>query len=75
MEVDVRQGLERLALRLGGPEARLAQAQRLSGGASMETWGFAFDGVAGPESLILRRRSVPFDPENSRAISLRPRRR
>ena len=70
MEVDVRQGLERLALRLGGPEARLAQAQRLSGGASMETWGFAFEGAAGPESLILRRRSVPFDPENSRAISL-----
>ena len=70
MEVDVRQGLERLAVRLGGPEARLAQAQRLSGGASMETWGFAFEGAVGPESLILRRRSVPFDPENSRAISL-----
>ena len=70
MEVDVRQGLERLALRLGGPEAQLGQAQRLSGGASMETWGFAFEGAAGPESLILRLRSVTFDPENSRAISL-----
>ncbi len=70
MEVDVRQGLERLALRLGGPEARMTAAQRLSGGASMETWGFAFEGLSGLESLILRRRSVPFDPETSRAISL-----
>jgi len=70
MELDVRAALERLALRLGGEGATLSEAQRLSGGASMETWGFAFEGSEGPERLILRRRSVPFDPENSRAISL-----
>ncbi|WP_293680596.1 phosphotransferase family protein [uncultured Phenylobacterium sp.] len=70
MTVDVRAGLERLAERLGGAGARLTEAQRLSGGASMETWAFGFEGKDGPESLILRRRSVPFDPENGRAISL-----
>jgi aminoglycoside phosphotransferase (APT) family kinase protein len=70
MTVDVRAGLEHLAQRLGGGGARLTEAQRLSGGASMETWAFGFEGKDGPESLILRRRSVPFDPENGRAISL-----
>ncbi len=69
-EVDVRAGLERLAKRLGGAGAGLTEAQRLSGGASMETWAFGFDGQGGPERLILRRRSVPFDPETARSISL-----
>ena len=69
-EVDVRGGLERLAERLGGPGAKLTEAQRLSGGASMETWAFGFDGQGGPERLILRRRSVPFDPETARSVSL-----
>ena len=70
MEVDVRAGLERLAERLGGAGTRLTEAGRLSGGASMETWAFGFEGQAGPESLILRRRSVPYDPETARSISL-----
>ena len=70
MEVDVRAALERLAIRLGGEGAKLTAAQRLSGGASMETWAFGFDGTAGAEDLILRRRSVPFDPETARSISL-----
>jgi len=70
MELDVRAGLEKLARRLGGEGAVLAEAGRLSGGASMETWAFAFDGAEGPESLILRRRSAPFDAETARSVSL-----
>jgi len=70
MEVDVRAGLEKLAGRLGGAGAKLTEAQRLSGGASMETWAFGFEGQGGPESLILRRRSAPFDEETARSVSL-----
>ena len=70
MTIDVPAALERLAQRLGGEGAVLADAGRLSGGASMETWAFAVDGPAGREPLILRRRSAPFDPENARSISL-----
>jgi aminoglycoside phosphotransferase (APT) family kinase protein len=70
MTVDVPAALANLAVRLGGADARLADAQRLSGGASMETWAFAIDGAQGHEDLILRRRSVPFDPESARSISL-----
>jgi aminoglycoside phosphotransferase (APT) family kinase protein len=68
--VDVLAGLPRLAERLGGAGARLAAAERLSGGASMETWAFAVEGAAGHEDLILRRRSAPFDPESARSVSL-----
>ena len=70
MELDVRAALARLAHRLGGAGATLTEAQRLSGGASMETWAFSFDGAAGPERLILRRRSAPFDEETARSVSL-----
>ena len=70
MELDVRAQLGRLAERLGGAGATLTEAQRLSGGASMETWAFSFDGAAGSERLILRRRSQPFDEETARSISL-----
>ena len=70
MEVDVRAGLQKLADRLGGAGAAVTEAQRLSGGASMETWAFGFDGQGGREDLILRRRSVPFDEETARSVSL-----
>jgi len=70
MTLDVPQALARLAQRLGGEGARVADAGRLSGGASMETWAFAIEGPAGRENLILRRRSAPFDPETARSISL-----
>jgi len=70
MEVDVRAGLQKLAERLGGEGAVVTEAQRLSGGASMETWAFGFEGKGGPERLILRRRSAPFDEETARSISL-----
>ncbi|HEX7886440.1 MAG TPA: phosphotransferase family protein [Phenylobacterium sp.] len=70
MEIDVRAGLQKLARRLGGPGATLAEALRLSGGASMETWAFALEGPGGRERLILRRRSAPFDQEAVRSIGL-----
>src|SRR6185369_4813013 len=70
MTLDVPQALARLAQRLGGEGARVADAGRLSGGASMETWAFAIEAPTGRENLILRRRSVPFDPETARSISL-----
>jgi aminoglycoside phosphotransferase (APT) family kinase protein len=70
MTVDVPSALEKLAGRLGGEGGVLASAERLSGGASMETWAFAVESPAGREDLILRRRSAPFDPENARSISL-----
>jgi len=68
--VDVRAGLDRLAERLGGAGGQMTDAQRLSGGASMETWAFGFEGQGGPGRLILRRRSAPFDPETARSVSL-----
>lgn len=70
MEVDVRAGLQKLAARLGGEGATLTEAQRLSGGASMETWAFGFEGKDGPERLILRRRATAFDEETARSVSL-----
>lgn len=70
MEVDVRAGLQKLAERLSGEGAKVTEAQRLSGGASMETWAFSFDGKDGPERLILRRRAVAFDEETARSVSL-----
>lgn len=70
MTVDVPEALARLAKRLGGEGASLAEAGRLSGGASMETWAFAIEAGGLREDLILRRRGGPFDPENARSISL-----
>ena len=70
MTLDVSAALSRLAQRLGGEGASVADAGRLSGGASMETWAFAIESAGGREDLILRRRSGPFDPENARSISL-----
>jgi aminoglycoside phosphotransferase (APT) family kinase protein len=70
MSVDVPAALSRLAVRLAGEGARAVDAQRLSGGASMETWAFAIEGPSGREEMILRRRSAPFDPESSRSTSL-----
>jgi aminoglycoside phosphotransferase (APT) family kinase protein len=70
MSVDVLAALPNLARRLGGEGAVLAAGERLSGGASMETWAFAIDGAMGREDLILRRRSAPFDPDTARSVSL-----
>ncbi|MBS0333359.1 MAG: phosphotransferase family protein [Proteobacteria bacterium] len=71
MTVDVLAQLPALARRLGGEDAVLAAAERLSGGASMETWAFAVEAPGAPRrDLILRRRSAPFDPEASRSTTL-----
>jgi aminoglycoside phosphotransferase (APT) family kinase protein len=70
MSVDVLAVLPRLAQRLGGEGAVLAAAERLSGGASMETWAFAVESAGLRRELILRRRSGPFDPTASRSTSL-----
>ena len=70
MSVDVLAVLPKLARRLGGQDAVLAAAERLSGGASMETWAFSVEAGGQRRDLILRRRSVPFDPETARSVSL-----
>lgn len=70
VSVDVVAALPRLAQRLGGEGAILAGAERLSGGASMETWAFAVETAGRRRDLILRRRSSPLDPEASRTTSL-----
>jgi aminoglycoside phosphotransferase (APT) family kinase protein len=70
MSVDVLAALPRLAERLGGEGAVLAGAERLSGGASMETWAFTVEALGQRRELILRRRSAPFDSETSRSTSL-----
>lgn len=68
--MDVRQALEKLAVRLAGEGARVTEAQRLTGGASMETWAFAVEAPGGRQELILRRRTTAMDPESSRSTSL-----
>jgi aminoglycoside phosphotransferase (APT) family kinase protein len=68
MEVDIAEGLQRLAPKLGG--TGIEDAQRLSGGASMETWAFAVTGPAGRREMILRHRPGVFDEETSRSTSL-----
>jgi aminoglycoside phosphotransferase (APT) family kinase protein len=70
MSVDVPAALSRLAVRLAGEGARVEGAQRLTGGASMETWAFTVVSPKGRDELILRRRTAPFDPESSRSTSL-----
>jgi aminoglycoside phosphotransferase (APT) family kinase protein len=71
MSVDVLAALPALARRLGGEDAVLAAAERLSGGASMETWAFSLEAPGQRRrDLILRRRSAPFDPDTSRSTSL-----
>ncbi|MDB5448329.1 MAG: hypothetical protein JWQ97_3646 [Phenylobacterium sp.] len=53
-------------MRLRGPGARVEAAERLSGGASMETWAFVLVSPAGREALILRRRGAQaYDPDGS----------
>jgi aminoglycoside phosphotransferase (APT) family kinase protein len=68
MEVDIVEGLRRLAPKLGG--TGIEDALRLSGGASMETWAFAVTGPEGRREMILRHRPGVFDEETSRSTSL-----
>lgn len=68
----VAEGLAKLAPRLAGEGAALEGLQRLSGGASMETWAFAYAGPKGRRDLILRRRpgGAPPPDADGRANSL-----
>jgi aminoglycoside phosphotransferase (APT) family kinase protein len=52
--------LEQLAPRLGAGGAGVGDLQRLTGGASLQTWRFTLLGAA-PRTLILRRRAAPGD--------------
>lgn len=71
MADDISEALSRLAPKLGGEGAAIADLQRLSGGASMETWAFAITGPQGRRELILRRRpGGPIDEDTSRSVSL-----
>ena len=69
MAVDVASALEKLAVRLGGEGTRVTAAERLSGGASMETWAFSLVGPKGRDELVLRRRPAPM-AEDGRSTSL-----
>jgi len=69
----VAEALTRLAPKLGGAGAVLEAPQRLSGGASMETWAFAVSGPDGRRDLILRRRppsAIPAESSDGRAVPL-----
>jgi aminoglycoside phosphotransferase (APT) family kinase protein len=70
MSDQVLEGLRRLAPDLAGAGAQVDDLQRLSGGASMETWAFTLIGSGGREELILRRRTAPMAPEEGRSVSL-----
>jgi aminoglycoside phosphotransferase (APT) family kinase protein len=70
MTVDVPTALDRLGRRLFGKGARLGLNQRLSGGASLETWAFDIEAPQGRQELILRKRAGAFDPETSRSTTL-----
>ena len=68
-DVQLLGALQRLAVRLRGPDAKVVEAQRLSGGASMQTWAFAVQAKA-REDLILRRREPGHQEEDDRRVSL-----
>ena len=55
MQGEVFEALKGLAPTLGGEGAEIADLQRLSGGASMETWAFAVVGGQGRDEFILPR--------------------
>ncbi|WP_309643459.1 phosphotransferase family protein [Phenylobacterium sp.] len=71
MADEIFQALGRLASTWSGEGAQVVDLQRLSGGASMETWAFAVEGPGGREEMILRRRpGGPIDEDASRSVSL-----
>ncbi|MFN3514129.1 MAG: phosphotransferase family protein [Phenylobacterium sp.] len=71
MANEIAEALSRLAPRLGGAGAQVADLQRLSGGASAETWAFALEGGAGGRrEMILRRRPNAAAAEDSRSVTI-----
>jgi aminoglycoside phosphotransferase (APT) family kinase protein len=55
---DVASALASLARRLRGPDATVSKLERLTAGASMQTWSFTVTSSTGAEDLILRRRTA-----------------
>jgi aminoglycoside phosphotransferase (APT) family kinase protein len=69
MANEIEEALARLAPKLGG--GAVTDLQRLSGGASAETWAFALEGPGGRREMILRRRpGPPPDEETSRSVTI-----
>lgn len=68
--ISIVDALSRLAVRLRGVQARVAEFRRLSGGASLETWAFTLEVGSAREALILRRRAVALDINAGPAIDL-----
>lgn len=69
MANEIEEALTRLAPKLGG--GGVSDLQRLSGGASAETWAFALQGSDGRREMILRRRpGLPADEETSRSVTI-----
>lgn len=58
--------LTRIAPRLAPGGTRIDALERLTGGASMETWAFSVIGGAAPAELILRRRTAPMEDHPGR---------
>jgi aminoglycoside phosphotransferase (APT) family kinase protein len=57
-DAGVAPALRGVARRLRGPDAIVSEPERLTGGASMQTWSFSITSPAGAEDLILRRRTA-----------------
>ena len=63
--------LQAVLRRVYGEQTALASANRLSGGASQETWLLTLNGTGAPETLILRRAPEGMEAtDDSRAIGL-----
>jgi aminoglycoside phosphotransferase (APT) family kinase protein len=63
--------LQAVLRRVYGEQTKLASANRLSGGASQETWLLKIAGPAAPDSLILRRAPPGMEVTvDSRALGL-----
>jgi aminoglycoside phosphotransferase (APT) family kinase protein len=66
MEEPILSALQDLAAELGGEGQRIEGLERLSGGASLQTWAFRL----GDRAMILRRRPVPLAEGDARSVTL-----
>lgn len=66
MEEPIFAALQDLAAELGGAGEQIEGLERLSGGASLQTWGFRL----GDRAMILRRRPVPLAEGEARSVTL-----
>lgn len=66
----ISEALSRLAPVWAGEGTRVENLERLSGGASMETWAFSVVGEGKQEEFVLRRRPVSVAEEDARSVTL-----